>query len=160
MARWYDDAMVRSRWCDSSMVMLRRRDCAMPWWRCCDNAKVIVQLQRIYALSRHRYRSIALLTFLHIRCYKKKWYQMWIFIMHNKVNIWILDRCFIYETFIFLVYCCKFIKNVLNAFIFFCIDINLKIVVLWMRWLIPWRGIFHKLQSVYMSIILFLLNLS
>ena len=76
MARWYDDAMVRSQWCDSSMVMLRRRDCAMPRWRCCDNAKVIVQLQRIYALSRHRYRSIALLTFLHIRCYKKKWYQM------------------------------------------------------------------------------------
>ena len=146
-------------WCDSSMVMLRRRDCAMPRWQCCDKAMVMVHWQWIYALSRHRYRSIALLTFLHMRCLEEKWYQMWIFIMHNKVNKWILDRSFISETFIFLFYCCKFIKKCFKCFYFFCIDINLKIVVLWMRWLIPWRGIFHTLQSDFMSIILFLLNL-
>ena len=131
MERWRNGAIWR--WCDDDDAMVRQcdGDGAMTRWT---DAKVLWQLSK--TLSRHRYRVIvpslsphrivALSTFFTHGLFLRKCHQLWIFSKHE--NKGILDHSFTPETLliIFVVYDCKFIKEVSNALYFICLHKNQK----------------------------------
>ena len=118
LGRW---SLTMTRWYGGALAMVRRR-----------NNYDSMTMKRYFiapSLSHHRVRYhyfiIVLSAFLYMRCLQESSVrQMWIFIGHNNENKSIPDRSLIP-------------KHVSKTIYFFCLDIEMKRLILWMPWIIP-----------------------